>query len=277
MVEALPTPNFKDIDGFTTYVYDAEAVPRDLWEKAQLLQRESYRALLTSEDQSQADELVKLNDIDAYVASRVNPNILVGNGWGDNQLFRSPRFAATFDRSSQLVGVVLTADNTSSSLPLPKPLKSAEYWAKMLIKPGLPVPILGNKRYDHLREVYTHPDLQEKTNEDDQAFVASSVALLGIYHSLRDVEPEQMLSAYILPADPVDTELTCVTETIGMSETGYRMPNTLPGYSAEDKLVRVQAQVARVMNRIIEMPGAMEAFNSIRASKVSDGGWYSAL
>lgn len=210
-----------------------------------------------------------MNDFKTYRDTRVNPNLLVGNGWSDDQLFRRPKFAATFDRSNQLVGGVLTADNSSARLPLPEPLRPAEYWTKMLLRPGVPVPVVGNRRYDHLREVFTHPDAQEKLETEDDTAVVSGIALAGIYYSIAEANSKQLLVAYEVPSDPVDAELTHATELMGMGEAGYRRLHTLHGYAKEDKLVRVQAQVGQVMQGIIEMPGAKPAIESIQASRVT--------
>lgn len=269
MAETIPVPNFNDMDGYRTIVYDTEVVPDYIWQAAQKVQRESLKALLPAEEQDRADFLVSMNDFKTYRDTRGDPNLLVGNGWNDDQLFRRPKLAATFDRSNQLVGGVLTADNSSARLPLPKPLRPIEYWAKMLLRPGVPVPVIGNRRYDHLREVFTHPDAQERLETEDDTAVVSGIALAGIYYSIAQVNPKQLLVAYELPADSVDAELTNATEVMGMSETGYRRPHTLPGYSKEDKLIRVQAQVGQVMQGIMDMPGAKPAIEGMQSSRVT--------
>ena len=195
MAETIPVPNFNGMDGYKTIVYDTDVVPDYLWQAAQRVQRESLRALLPAAEQARADSLVKMNDFKTYRDTRVDPNQLVGKGWNDDQLFRRPKFTATFDRSNQLVGGVLTADNSSSRLPLPKSLRPAEYWAKMLLRPGISVPLLGNRRYVHLREVFTHPDAQENLEDADTAIV-SGIALAGIYYAIAQANHQQLLVAY---------------------------------------------------------------------------------
>ena len=259
MPETIPVPNFNDMDGYRTIVYDTEVVPDYIWAAAQKVHRESLRARLPTEEQDRADSLVSMNDFKKYRDTRADPNLLVGNGWNDDQLFRRPKFAATFDRSNQLVGGVLTADNSSARLPLPGALRPVEYWTKMLLRPGVPVPVVGNRRYDHLREVFTHPDAQERLETEDDAAVVSGIALAGIYYSIAEANSKQLLVAYGIPTDPVDAELSHATELMGMSETGYRIPHMLPGYVKEDKLVRVQARVGQVMQGIIDMSGAKSA------------------
>lgn len=269
MAETTPVPNFSDMDGYRTMVYDADVVPDYIWEAAQRVHRESLRALLPRDEQDRADSLVRMDDFKTYRDTRVNPNLLVGNDWNDDQLFRRPKLAITLDRSNQLVGGVLTADNSSARLSLPEPLRPLEYWTKMLIRPGVPIPVVGNRRYYHLREVFTHPDAQEKLETEDDTVVVSGIALAGIYYSITKANPKQMLVAYEIPADPVDAELTHATQLLGMGETGYRRPHTLPNYAKGDKLVHVQAQVGQIMQGIIELPGAKPAIEGVQASRIT--------
>ena len=72
-----------------------------------------------------------------------------------------------------------------------------------------------------------------------------------------------------MPADPADAELTHVTELMGMGETGYRRPHTLPGYTKEDKLIRVQAQVGQVMQGVIDLPGAKPVIERMSTSRIT--------
>jgi hypothetical protein len=269
MAEMEPTENIGDLEGFSIAVYDTEVVPEYIWRAAQNVHRESLKALLPAEQQDRADFLVKANDFPAYRASRVDPNLLVGNPWNPDHIFRRPKFAATFDRSNQLVGGVLTADNSSASSRTPQSLRPAEYWAKMLTPPGIPIPAIGNRRHVHLREVFTHPELQARPKAKDEIAVVSSIALAGIYYSITEAHDQQPLSAHIFPTDPADAELTDVSVALGMSETGYRNPHTLPGYLESDKLVSVRAQVEQVMKGILEIPEALSAVDSIQVSRVT--------
>lgn len=266
MSESEPVANFRGLHGFKTVVYDSALVPEDIWVEAQKVHRESLLSRLPSDQSDRADVLVGWGDFNKYKGTRVDPNLLVGNGWNDDQLFRRTKFAAIYDRSSQLVGGVLTADNSSADF-LPKPLRPVEYWAKMLIKPGVPLPKVGNRRYFHLREAYTRPDVQPELAVDEDTLVVSGIALAGIFYSVKEANERQRMVAYEVPTDPADSELTAITAILGMSTAGYNRSHTLPGYT--DELVRVQAPIRNVVSRILEMSGAKPALDGIKNYRLS--------
>jgi hypothetical protein len=227
-----------------TSVYDAAAVPQEVWEGLQDVHHESLKAQLPEERWGEADRLVHLGDPENYINSRVDPNILVGNAFNADQIFRRPLVAVTRDSNGEIIGGVVTADNSSASLPLPSSLRQFEYRAKMALRPGLPVPLVGNKRYVHIREVYTHPDLLDPNDE-----LIHMATLSGIYHSLADRRRAQYAAVYVFPRNPIDTELTLVSTRLQMLAAGEQK-HALPSYDREDKLIRARRNVGAILDLI---------------------------
>lgn len=268
MAEAVSVPNFSDMEGYRTIVYDTDLVPDYIWQAAQKVQREELRSLLPADEQARADEFVQGDDFRAYRDKRDNPNVLVGAPDGNNadQLYRRTLLAVTFDRSNQLVGGALTADNSSARF-LPGSLAPIEYWAKMLLRPGVAVPLIGNRRYVHLSDVFSHPDAQGELDVSDDAEVLSGVALNGIYHSLAERNRLQYMVGYNAIEDAADQELTLLSAMLEMKRTDWLRPNSMPKYHG--KKVRVQRQVGEAMDSIMELPGARSAIGGMQVDRVS--------
>lgn len=242
-----PDPDFTALNRSRTVIYDAGAVPDTMWEHAQELHGESLRALLPVDEHHRVDAIVHTGNPEAYRDSRIDPNILVGNDWNDDQLFRRPKFVATIGPRGNLKAGMFTADNSSARASTPKLLRPAEYRTKMLLPPGLPVPVVGNRRFLHLREVFADPHLPNRDR--------TALALSGLYHATADARQKQPIAAYVIPTDPADLELTRMAEMLGMIETDQR-PHSFQGYSEEAEVVRVQASVKEVRDRIATMTWA---------------------
>lgn len=254
--------NYNNIEGLRTVVYDElESVPRDIWRQLQRVHHESLLAKLPRSDWSRADHLVRITDLRTYMERRVDPNKQAGqDGWNKEQIFRKPLLAVALDGSTQVVGGVLTANNTSGSKGKSDLIWKAEAWAKMLTPPGLELPKVGGRRVVHLREAYVQPGLQEALDVEDDTTVVSGLTLMGISKSLVRRSPEQWLAGYIVPADPIDSELTDLTWALDMGRTGER-PNTISGFKEGTSLVRVAARVGHVIQTIVEMPGTSYSYS----------------
>lgn len=269
MAEQGYVTNLNNMGGMRSVLYDAKAVPGEVWRALQLVQRDSIRANLEEEQWDKADRLVRMQDFKTYRKRRVNPNRQRGrDGWNKKQIFRKPLVAVTFDRSNQVVGGVLTANNTSGSDDLPGPLWRAEAWGKMLTPPGRDVPKLGGKRYVHLREAYSHPEAQLPLEVDEGLIVVSGIEVVGAYHSFQERDPRQKATAYRVLGDPADRGMVVLTDALDMQPTGGR-PNTIPGFSEGSTLERVQTEIGHLLGQILLMSGAAEAINGVELARVT--------
>jgi hypothetical protein len=246
--------NFDGMDDFHTELYDAETIPDEVLFDLQDVQYESLCADLPRSEWSRAAALTKLGDFRSYRRSRVLPQTLVGKEWNDDQLFTKNQIAVVYDGSNQVVGGAITAYNTSASQAVPKELRPAQCWAKMLTPAQLGrLPGIGdklNKKYVHLREMYSLPGRQTALEHEDNVIEVSGIPLMGLYYALTERQRSQVVIAHTVVGDPADATFIHSTRAIGMQPHGERS-NTLPGYDSEAKLVDVRAKVGGVMGHIL--------------------------
>jgi hypothetical protein len=261
--------NFNGLRELNTTIWDASAVPNEVWDTLQQLHKESIRSHLPREDWDRADLLTRQSDPDVYRASRVNPNSLVGHEFRADQLFRRVMVAITHDTSGEPISAMLTANNASASL-LPERLRPAEYWAKMMTPPAINIPIIGGKRYVHIRETYTHPDAQKPFEVPHNILAVGGLSLINLYFSLMQRRPEQPTSAYYASGDPADNELRGLTRILKMHITN-ESPMTAKGYDRDSKLVRVQEDVRQLLENIIRLPGAAGVLNPRNLNRITNG------
>ena len=255
------TPNLTHMNGLRTVVYDAPAVPPELWLSLQTVELESIKARLPQEEWGRAATLVNLGNLAAYRHTRVNLMSLVGKEWNSDQLHRQAQVTVTFDREDPISGI-LTSNNTSAD-HLPKWLRPVEYWAKMLVPPGIELPtepgrMVSHKRHVHVRSAYVMPGVQESLTSGESESPTSEVSgitLVGLYHALGVRHSEQPLAIYPVPDDPADSEMLDLTKAIAAQPTGDSRPNRLPGFRKGSTLQRVQANVGRTRTRIEELVG----------------------
>jgi hypothetical protein len=257
-------PDLRDAADLKVVDYEAGLVPYDVWEAAQMITWRTIRNHLGPED-GRADSITRIDDPAGYRASRRDPQSLVGREWNAHQLHRNPRFTGLFDKYNKLVGGVLTAENSSSSLPLPPPLRAVEAWTKYLLPSVLPG-ITPNRRYVHLREVMVDHGIQTKADKCSDAD-SNGVALIGLYYSLVQRKKDQTLTAYAAPDDPADRELTLLTSAIGMHETARLRDSALPGYIG--RKIRLELVIEQALANIRALPGAEKTIGSMAVSVVS--------
>jgi hypothetical protein len=245
--------NLNNSQGLETIVWDATAVPDEIWAALQLVHRESIQSRLPQDKWDRAAALTKYDDRRAYRRTRVDPNSLVGQEFNDNQLFSKVLVSVVYDRSNQPVSGVVSANNTSAST-LPPQFSQLECWSKMLTPPGLPIPRIGNKCYVHIRESYTHPYAQIPLDVAPDTSVVSALALNALYHSLAYRNKRQPAATNYPAHDLADAQHRELVAAIGMQKTGDS-PRTSPGYDPNDRNVRAQLGVSQIMENIRGIPG----------------------
>ncbi len=268
MAETNFVPNFGGMQDFSIEIYDAAEVPEELWAALQDIHNESIRAGLPMDKWPRADVITRKYDLPTYVERRVRPQLQSGrDGWND-QLFRDPLVAVVHDSSNQPVCGVVTTNNTSASDRTPALLRKPEMWLKMVIPPDIRVPKFGGKRYVHFREAYVHPDAQHTLDTRDGTVVVSGIALSGLYYSLHQRDQTQITAAYVVRGDPADYQMEYITAALGMHQTGFKAPNSLPGYKPDAPLVRLQRELADMAEDISEMPGANQVLGGIAVNVI---------
>lgn len=274
MTEMATAVNTNGLDGYRVEVFDTDKIPPEIWREMQLVHHEALKADLPRDEWDRAAALAQLGNLQEYTWSRVNPNILVDDTWNGGQLFRRPQAALALDGSGAVYGAVLTADNTSASTRIPRPLRPLDYFAKMLVPPGAALPTrLGShfsgKRYVHLREVYAMPNAQPPLEANPGTHEVSGLIVMSLFHALKTRDDAQTLAAYILPADPADRTLVDTTGALYMYPTENQR-NTLPNYLHEDRVVRVAGRVGVIGEQIKGLlAAAPEALDSSRAAFIT--------
>ncbi|HTE22220.1 MAG TPA: hypothetical protein VK674_04225 [Candidatus Limnocylindria bacterium] len=261
MPEREPTINVTGMDGLHTVVYDAPAVPAELWRPLQTAHLESIMSDLPRSEWDRAEVIVNRKNLSAYQESRAKPQQLVGAGWNKDQLHRQPQVAVTFAANGDAISGVLTSNNTSAT-HLKGPLAPIECWTKMLVPPKreLPAPIgraISHRRYVHFREGYVMPNVQDRVDTEDGVPQVSGIILAGLYRTLEQRHPAQYVSSHILPDDPADAVMVRTTEAIGAKpeEEDEGGPHDLPGYRPDSRLLRVQTGAALALARIERLVG----------------------
>ena len=243
----VPISGPENLEGLSSVVYDAAAVPDEVWYGLQNVHHKSLKADLPREEWDRAAKIVKLGELAHYRASRINPGILVGNEWQGDQLFRDPQVTVMYE-NGEVIGGVTTSINTSGDR-LPEPLRPIERHAKMLVPDGWNVPLIGDSKYTHIRDVFVHPDLRPEDDTSDNR-AANRVALTGLWQSLQYRHLEQGITAYVLPDDPADRSMVALTQAMGMTGSEGRAGNTLPGYRPDSSVRRVTGTVRTATTRI---------------------------
>lgn len=243
--------NFNDLDGLRTEVLDAREISDDTWWALQDAHNTSLQARLPLDEWGRAHLAASTHSNFSYRRSRIDPDLLVGNSWVENQLFKDSQIAVVSNAANEVVGGVVTANNTSVNPGLPGLLQPLMLRAKMYTPPGLHMPVVGGKKYVHIREAYVRPDAQTPLDIRNREGIneVSGIVLLGLWHSLRKRHENQQAAAYVIPKDPMDGELTGIVQVLGMQQTGHR-PCTLPGFKENAQLVRVQSRVGDLLARI---------------------------
>jgi hypothetical protein len=265
--------NFQGMEDFHAYVYDASVVDSNLsrltfWRDLQKINLGFLRDGVAEDDQARASEILHEGDQETYIASRVNPNILRGDGMNKDQLFTSPMVAAIV-HSTFAVGASVTANNTSASESTPKPFKPLEYGLKMAIPPAWDVPKFGHKRYVAIREAYADTSAQPELEVDEGLIVVSGIAVVSTYHSLKYRHPDQVLTAYLAEGDPLDQPMVNLINALDMP-TEEVHGGKLKGYTKAERVLRAAKRVGDVMETIEEMEGAqavLEQMPLIRITK----------
>ncbi|HEY4964214.1 MAG TPA: hypothetical protein VIH90_05955 [Candidatus Saccharimonadales bacterium] len=235
MSESAPLINFSNTEQvFHTEVWNAEALPRYYWPQMQSIHHDSLIRNLDHRHLDQAAEFVHLGDVDQYRHGRVDPNAIVGEQLKDYQLFRRPTVALTFDHFDQLVGAVLTADNSSSAITrlpmginapdLLDTIRETEMKLKMVLPPWFDLGPFAHKRYVHLREAYIKPYSQEAPIVEPGTAVVSAIALLGVYRSLMFRNKRQIVAGYEYPDELIDRDMVNLHSALHMTPTGEPEP-----------------------------------------------------
>lgn len=258
-------PNFEAAAGLHTVIWDARALEPEQWNRLHELHALAIAQLMPDDSQT----AVKIaGDPVHYRDTRVDPNMLRGHGFREHQLYTAPHAAVTYDQNNQPIGIVVTVNNSSASRRLPDPLKPAEYWAKMLTPPGLPLPLVGGKRYVHLREADAdaqwRPDTMANLADPE---IAIALTLTGLHHTLMARHPRQALSVHLVSDHPADTTMTSVVGLLKMQEKD-RSPNRLPNFAGSE-VVSYELPVAQVMQNIEDMPGARDAFAASKIERIT--------
>lgn len=176
MAEASPV----SLEGVRFSVHPASELDVATWRDIQMLERVAFSASFREHAKTGGvDNFVHWNDPDYFRESRINPQIAVERGDLNPGLFARP--VATLARhEGKLVGYAYVADNTSGS-PIQRQLK-------MLTPPGLPVPVVGGKRYAWERELAIDPKARRQ-----------GIAKVLSYLALETRHREQPLTAYVWP------------------------------------------------------------------------------
>jgi hypothetical protein len=260
MSEQVPVINFNNTETeLYTQVWDATALPDYLWHEAQAVHHLDLLSELRHHNLLKATEMVHIGNLPVYRDRRVDPNTLVGEEFRDYQLFRRPTLTLTFDQAGKVVGGVYMADNTSSTLSnisfpdfIPQKtfakIFNLETAIKMSTPPRLNLPLVGGKRYVHLREVYTNPFSQEALNLGQDEPVVSAIALIGIYNSLLYRNERQTLAGYQYPGEPIDRGNIITQNALGMKpDEGKAKPNKAGIYQ-----LRATGSIKAIKDKIIK-------------------------
>jgi hypothetical protein len=283
MPEARTVINLNNTHGLRVDVWDVKAVPDDIWLALQRVQYESLRSQSPSSEWESIGSIVKMGDFTGYRDTRVNPQLLVGKEWNDDQLFRDPRLAVIYQDGKdvsdqarpQVIGGVIEELNTSNSIKeLPHPFdnpklveiaKATELRAKMYA-PVL-TPIIGGKKHVHLREAYVHPDAQRPLDVDD-ANVVNGIVLIGTYMALSRRNSKLGLAVYIMPSEPKDQEMVRLTEAMELElPEGEGREHHITGY--EGKMLDARSQVGQATAAILERDGMKAAIKRTELRRVN--------
>jgi hypothetical protein len=219
MSEVTVAVNFNNTEGVVTDVMPTGVAEDITLRGLQQVHFESLKASLPKDDWERAQTISRINDFKTWKDIRVNPNRYVGKGSNDNQLFRKSMLVVSRDSSGQVIGGAFTANNTSAH-DNPAPIWQAEAWAKMLLPPGLNVPIVGNLRAVHLREAYIHPNAQEALEVPKETVVVSAITLRSLGRLLAEYDVDQILALYRIPEDPADKDSVDLSDALTMRFTG---------------------------------------------------------
>lgn len=222
-------------EGLSVSVVGASALTPDEWRDLQFLHRTSIEAISGVEPERTAD-IVSWSDPVRYRETRINPHLLVESGQWNPAVFNKVLVSRLFEYETPVSASVSHDTATGPLMGL-----------KLRMPPWLPAPKIGSRRYAHIREVYSHPDLD------------TELALVGLWHSLAERHPRQNATAYLYPNDPADQELVSLAATLGMRESSTQNKQ-ITGYESSE-LERVLAPVGVLMNEIIERPGLRSAIN----------------
>jgi len=241
-------PNFEKLNGASITTFEAEAIQPDLLLSLRGIQNAKLRWDLPLEAFQREDEILRSREPSAYIESRMDWNTQAGHdGWNQNQLFRDPHITVVFDRFGQPKAAALTADNTSSTLPEPVEWMNGPLMRmKMRTPPSLRVPLLGGRKYVHLREAYEVPE-----------YGYGAWTLAAIHRALELRHPKQQLAAYVMPGDPIDAEMAWITRVLRMrrNPSDDRIVLGRPGYRAGATQQRHTVQVGEAMDTIVALPG----------------------
>ena len=254
MSEVAFVSNENNIDSVTTELSRMDEVSYDMWRDIQVVHVESLQAQLPRSEWYRIDDITHATDLATYRERRVHPNTQAGeDGWNREQIFPRPRIAISYDGSHQIVGSVITQNNTSGKSGASELRWKAEAGLKMLISPDFSVPKFGGRRYVHLREAFLHPDAQETVKVEDDVTVVSAITLTAIFRALDNYNPRQNVTAYLAEGDPADGDFAHLIQALGLSPTGDR-ENKLAGYTKAAREVRMQHRVIDVMRTINAIP-----------------------
>lgn len=263
MAEREFVPNPGNVDGLSITVYDAGAVPKEAWRDLQQVHKENIQARLPNGDWDRAATLVKWTDPDTYRETRINPQLLVGNKWNDWQLHRDPQVAVVTDGSGQIVGGVLTSNNSSAKLLRDKPGWQLEARAKMLIPPVVKLPteygeLASGKRYVHLREAYAMPGLEE-----------SGIIYGGLIAALETRHAKQVVVAYLHLKDPADGTMVGIADFLEMKADLDEGPDNKPNNLTDKGLLRVHRGIQDIRGRVAKAIPSVRDIPKERVTKKS--------
>ncbi len=258
--------NLNNMDGIFTVIYDAAAVPEDVFHDVQLVHLESIKADLPKEQWPRVPGLVRLGDLETYMDRRVNPAHQAGkDGWHEEQIFEDPTLAVTFDRNGLVIGAEHVVLNTSGPKGWPKPAWLAVAKAKMIAPPWTPK--LGGKKHIKITEAFTHPNAQTSIDAEEGIVVVGGINLAATYFSVRERDQRLGTASYVQLEDAADTTMINLTEALGMSPTVWD-PKTVSGSNEDDPPTRVAAPARVVMGRSAGLLG-VEVIRNFDVSRVT--------
>lgn len=259
MSEVAVAVNFNNTEGVITDIMPTRVAEDVTLRGLQQVHFESLKAPLPREEWPRARTISRIDDFEEWKDIRVNPGRHVGEGSNDKQMYGKSMLAVSRDKTGRVIGGAFMRNNTSAH-DLPAPLWQAEALTKMILPARLKVPILENRRpvlmqavklrAVHLLEAYIDPNYQEALDVPEDTIVVSAITLRSIGRLLAEYDPDQLLTAYRIPEDPVDRPFVDLTDALTMRFTGSELvkaPGYIEGALQEREVARVFATRVKIM------------------------------
>lgn len=158
------------LNGIEFGVMAPSAVPEGEWAGIQEVERRAFREAMPRRDSSDIDYWLKVEDLEAFKATRLDPSVAVSSGeLNPNQSFAHAVMVVAYEGETP-VGVAYNADNTSGGNAIIR-------GAKMMSTA---------RRYAWFKEMAVRPDFQRRG-----IAYAMTALILGERH------PQQPATAYV--------------------------------------------------------------------------------